>query len=86
MWLPNKPHGLQIMANKYFWDGFCRTFVESNPGWGFNITQKSLGKASPIQLDTFKLNMWFPGIRDKYAAYNDPATKTGLPMRGLFEF
>lgn len=86
MWLPEKPHPLQIMANKYFWDSFCQTFVDANPGWGFNLTQANLGKASPIQLDTYKLNMWFPGIRNKYAAYNDPKTKTGLPMRGFFEF
>lgn len=71
MWLPEKTHPLQIMANKYFWDGFCKTFVESNPGWGFNLTQDNLGAHSPIQLDTYKLNMWFPGIRNQYAAYNN---------------
>ena len=48
MWRYDKPHELQIMANKYFWDGFCRTFVESNPGWGFNLTQENLGSKSPI--------------------------------------
>jgi len=31
-------HPLQIMANKYFWDGLMRTYAESNPGWGFNLT------------------------------------------------
>ena len=30
--------------------------------------------------------MWFPGIRQKYAAYNNPATKSGLEMRAFFEF
>lgn len=74
------------MANEYFWDAFCQTFVDSNPGWGFNLTQENLGIKSPIQLDTYKLNTWFPGIKQKYAAYNDPVTKTGLPMRGFFEF
>lgn len=39
MWIDKYDHPLQIMANKYFWDGFCRTFIESNPGWGFNLTQ-----------------------------------------------
>lgn len=55
------------MANKYFWDGFAQTFVDSNPGWGFNLTQNMLGARSPINLDTYKLNLWFPGIKDHYA-------------------
>jgi len=41
---------------------------------------------SPIKLNTYQLNLYFPGIRAHYAAYNDPATRTGLPMRALFEF
>jgi hypothetical protein len=86
MWLYKYPHPLQIMANKYFWDSFCQTWIESNPGWGFNLTQPQLGLNSPIQLDTYKLNMYFPGIRDHYAQYNNKATKTGLPIRAFFEF
>jgi hypothetical protein len=86
MWTDKYDQPLQIMANKYFWDGFCRTYIESNPGWGFNLTQASLGPKSPIGLDTYRLNTWFPGIADYYAAYNDPATKSGLPIRAFFEF
>jgi hypothetical protein len=86
MWLPDKPHPLQIMANEYFWDSFTQTYVEANPGWGFNLTQEQLGAKSPIQLDTYKLNLWFPGIKDRYAAYNNNETKTGLPIRAFFEF
>jgi len=71
MWLYEKKNPLQIMANQYFWEGFMQTYVDSNPGWGFNLTQPMLGLKSPIQLDTYKLNMWFPGIKNKYAQYNN---------------
>ena len=74
------------MVNRYFFDTFCQTFIDSNPGWGFNLTQAELGAKNPIQLDTYKFNTWFPGIRNKYAAYNNNATKMGLPMRAYFEF
>lgn len=37
-------------------------------------------------MNTYQLNLYFPGLRQKYAAYNDPVAATGLPMRALFEF
>ena len=74
------------MANEYFWDGFSQTWTDSNPGWGFNLTQDQLGVASPIQLDTYRLNLWFPGVRQKYAAYNNATNQSGLPIRAFFEF
>lgn len=77
---------LQIYANKLFWDSYTQTYIESNPGWGFNLTQEQLGANSPINMNTFQLNLYFPGFRHKYAAYNDPVAHTGLPIRALFEF
>lgn len=37
-------------------------------------------------MNTFQLNLYFPGLRHHYAAYNDPANRKGLDMRALFEF
>lgn len=51
---------------KYFFDSVIQTFVESNPGYGINITEAdffSNGTFTTVILDTLHINLYFPGIK-----------------------
>ena len=63
---PNVTAGLQAFMGKYFFNSFLQTFTESNPGWGINITESDLYPSTVIIMDTNHLNLYLPGLRERY--------------------
>lgn len=77
---------------RYFFNSFLQTFTVSNPGWGINITEADLITQQTVVLDTNHLNLYFPGLRDKYEpialanqTYIDTYNFTGLRARVFME-
>ena len=52
---------------KYFFDSLIQTFVESNPGYGINITEADMYPDTTVIMDTRHLNLYLPGIGYHYA-------------------
>jgi len=74
---------------RYFFNGYAQTFVESNPGYGINITEADMFPDTTVIFDTRHLNLYFPGIGYHYAPivmhnktyFESIYNFTGLPAR-----